>query len=51
MYMDENIEDYYFSVINVVGVLSESKNPANYWKVLKNRLKKKEMSQLQNVTN
>ena len=37
---DSEIEDYYFSVIDVVGVLSESKNPANYWKVLKNRLKK-----------
>ena len=37
---DSEIEDYYFSVIDVVGVLSESENPANYWKVLKNRLKK-----------
>lgn len=36
---DNEIEDYYFSVIDVVGVLSESKNPANYWKVLKKRLK------------
>ena len=26
-------------MIDVVGVLSESKNPSNYWKVLKKRLK------------
>jgi len=36
---DEN-EKWYFSIVDVVGVLSESENPNNYWKVLKNRLKK-----------
>lgn len=36
---DENEEEWYFSVIDVVGVLSESKNPSTYWRVLKNRLK------------
>ena len=41
-------EKWYFSIVDVVGVLSESVNPNNYWKVLKNRLKK-EGSQL--VTN
>ena len=41
-------EEWYFSVVDVVGVLTESPNPNNYWKVLKNRLKK-EGSQL--VTN
>ena len=35
---DEEIEDWYFSVIDVVGVLSESKNPRKYWSVLKTRL-------------
>lgn len=30
---------YYISVVDVVGVLSESDNPRNYWKVLKHRLK------------
>jgi hypothetical protein len=38
-------EKWYFSVVDVVGILSESPNPNNYWKVLKNRLKK-EGSQL-----
>ena len=33
------IEDYYYSVIDVIAVLTESKNPRNYWKVLKKRLK------------
>ena len=37
---DEEIEEYYFSVIDVVGILSESKNPRKYWSVLKTRLKK-----------
>ena len=45
---NEEEEEWYFSVVDVVGVLTESKKPNNYWKVLKNRLKK-EGSQL--VTN
>ena len=32
-------EEWYFSVVDIVGVLSESENPNNYWKVLKKRLK------------
>jgi len=32
-------EDYYFSVVDVVGALSESSNPRHYWAVLKSRLK------------
>lgn len=35
---DEEKEEWYFSVVDVVGALSESENPNNYWKVLKNRL-------------
>lgn len=31
-------EKWYFSVVDVVGVLSESADPNNYWKVMKNRL-------------
>jgi len=33
-------EKWYFSVVDVVGVLSDSGDPRNYWKVLKSRLKK-----------
>jgi DNA-damage-inducible protein D len=31
--------EWFFSVIDVIGVLSESEDPRNYWKVLKYRLK------------
>jgi hypothetical protein len=37
---DENESKWNFSIVDAVGVLSESENPNNYWKVLKNRLKK-----------
>ena len=37
---DEEAEKWYFSVVDVVGVLTDSPDPNNYWKVLKNRLKK-----------
>ena len=48
---DEENEDWYYSIVDVVRVLTEQPNvdgARNYWKVLKNRLKK-EGSQL--VTN
>ena len=45
---DEVQEKWYVSIVDVVGALTDSLNPNNYWKVLKNRLKK-EGSQL--VTN
>ena len=37
---DKEDEKYYISVVDIVGVLSESENPRNYWKVLKHRLKR-----------
>lgn len=36
---DSEIEDYYFSIIDVIGVLTESNNPNRYWSDLKNKLK------------
>ena len=36
---DEQIEEWYFSIVDVVGVLTESPNPQTYWRVLKKRLK------------
>ena len=35
----EEDEEWYFSVVDVVGVLTESADPNDYWKVLKKRLK------------
>ena len=36
---DNEKEEWYFSVVDVVGALTDSPNPNNYWKVLKKRLK------------
>ena len=36
---DKENEKYYVSVVDVVGVLSGSKNPQTYWRVMKKRLK------------
>ncbi len=37
---DDQEEKWYFSIVDVCAVLSESENPQTYWRVLKNRLKK-----------
>ena len=37
---DDELEKWYFSIVDVIGVLTDSPDPRNYWKVLKNRLKK-----------
>ena len=34
----EGEEEWYFSIVDVVAVLTESPSPRNYWKVLKHRL-------------
>ena len=36
---DKEKEKYYISVVDIVGVLSESDNPQVYWRVMKKRLK------------
>ena len=35
---DEEQEKWYFSIVDVVRVLTESENPQVYWRVLKKRL-------------
>lgn len=37
---DEEKELWYFSIIDVIAILTESENPRKYWSVLKTRLKK-----------
>ena len=49
---DESTETWFFSVVDIIQVLIQQPDfqaARNYWKVLKNRLKK-EASRLQNVT-
>ena len=36
---NEETEEWYFSVVDVIAVLTDSPNPATYWRVLKKRLK------------
>jgi len=36
---DEENDKWYFAIVDIIAVLTESKDPANYWRVLKNRLK------------
>ena len=37
---DNEREEWYFSIVDIIGVLTESENPRKYWSVLKIRLKK-----------
>jgi len=36
---DEETEKWYFSIVDVVAVLTDSKDPSAYWRKLKQRLK------------
>ena len=36
---DEDNEEWYFAIVDVVAVLTESPNPQTYWRVMKKRLK------------
>ena len=36
---DEGNEEWYFSIIDVISVLTDSKDPTAYWRKLKQRLK------------
>ena len=35
---DSEKEDYYFSVVDVIGILTESNDPSHYWRTLKSRM-------------
>ena len=43
---DSEKEEYYFSVVDVIGVLTDSSNPRNYWNMLKKRMTEEEQSEL-----
>ena len=36
---DEEKEEWYFSIVDVISVLTDSPNPQTYWRVMKKRLK------------
>lgn len=43
---DEEKEEWYFSIVDVVGVLTDSENPRRYWSDLKRKLKAEGAEQL-----
>lgn len=43
---DKEKDDYYYSVVDVIGALTDSKDASDYWTTLKRRLSKEEGSQL-----
>ena len=45
---DDTQEKWYFSVVDVIAILTDSATPRNYWKVLKNRLKKEDNESVTN---
>lgn len=47
--MDPEIEDYYYSVIDVIAVLSGSRTPRWYWVDLKRKLKKEGSQLYENI--
>ena len=42
-------QDYYYSVIDLIAVLTESKNPRRYWSDLKRKLKKEGSQLYENI--
>lgn len=43
---DSEKEEWYFSVVDIIGVLTESKNPRDYWYRVKKRMTEEEKSEL-----
>ena len=37
---DEELSKWWFSIVDIVGAITDSPNPRKYWSVLKTRLKK-----------
>ena len=47
---DKEDEKYYISVVDIVGVLADSKEPRKYWNWLKNKLLKEENFETSSIT-
>ena len=39
---DNEKEEWYFSIVDIIGILTESKNPRRYWSDLKRKMKDEE---------
>ena len=39
---DQEKEEFYFSVIDIIEILNDSKNPRRYWSDLKRKMKDEE---------
>ena len=46
---DNEQEEWYFSVVDIVGALTDSKNPRDYWYRVKKRMTEEEKSQLSTI--
>ena len=46
---DNEQEEWYFSVVDIVGALTDSKNPRDYWYRVKKRMTVEERSQLSTI--
>ncbi|MGI6634747.1 MAG: BRO family protein [Christensenellales bacterium] len=46
---DNEKEEWYFSVVDVVGVLTDSSNPRDYWYQVKKRMTEEEQSELSTI--
>ena len=47
---DKDDEKYYISIVDIVGVLADSKEPRKYWNWLKNKLLKEENFETSSIT-
>ena len=47
---DQEKEKYYVSIVDIVGVLAESKEPRKYWNWYKNKIKKDEDFEVSSIT-
>lgn len=46
---DKEKEEWYFSIVDIVGALTDSKNPRDYWYRVKKRMTKEEKSELSTI--
>ncbi|MCM1371083.1 MAG: hypothetical protein NC181_04280 [Clostridium sp.] len=47
---DKDKEKYYISIVDLVGVMTESDSPRKYWNWLKNRIRKEDNFELSSIT-